>query len=59
MDTVFEELFDVWCPPDYPGEIPAYLKDNPTRAYGLFAFEAGFKLALRLAAGSMSENRSE
>ncbi len=59
MNIIFEELFNVWCPPAYPGEVPDYLKNNPTRAYGLFAFEAGFKLALQLAAASLNSHSGQ
>ena len=49
MHEIFEELFNAWCLPYVPGQIPEYLQDNPLRAYGLYAFEEGFKLALQLA----------
>jgi len=30
-------------------DVPDYLRDNPTRAYGQYAFEEGFKLGMQLA----------
>ena len=50
MNVIFEELFLAVCPPYCPDMIPDYLKGDPIRAYGQYAFEEGFKLALRLAA---------
>ena len=53
MTIIFEELFHAWCPPYHPDLIPDYLKADPVRAYGQYAFEAGFKLGMQLAAASL------
>ena len=55
MDSIFEELFEAWCPSENPRPIPDHLKDNPARAYGLFTFEQGLKLGLQLAISTLSE----
>ena len=38
-----------YCVPYDPNRFPDYLRKDPTRAYGQYAFEEGFKLALQLA----------
>lgn len=53
MTQVFEELFLTWCVPYRPDLVPAYLRDDPVKAYGQYAFEVGFKLAMRLAVSSL------
>ena len=53
MTQVFEELFRAWCPPYNPEKIPTYLQRDPVTAYGQYAFEAGFKLAMQLAVTSL------
>ena len=49
MNAVFETLFLSHCAPYHPGLVPEYLRDNPVKAYGQYAFEQGFKLAMELA----------
>lgn len=53
MTAIFEALFNAWCSPYYPDLIPDYLKGDPVRGYGQYAFEQGFKLAMQLAAASL------
>lgn len=53
MTQVFEELFRAWCVPYQPEMAPTYLRDDPITAYGQYAFEAGFKLGMQLAAASL------
>ncbi len=48
MNIIFEQLFRAWCPPYDPDSFPDYLQKNPVTAYGQYAFEEGFKLALQL-----------
>lgn len=54
MTVIFEELFHDWCVPYRPDLVPKYLRDDPVRAYGQYAFEKGFKLGMQLAASSLS-----
>ncbi|MCI9037246.1 MAG: hypothetical protein HFF80_05745 [Oscillospiraceae bacterium] len=49
MNVLFEELFQAWCVPYKPENIPEYLRSDPVRAYGQYAFEKGFRLAMQLA----------
>ena len=56
LDSIIEELYEAWCPSQYPGPIPDHLKTNPARAYGLFTFELGLKLGLQLAVGALHED---
>ena len=55
MTVIFEELFHAWCQPYHPDLIPNYLKADPVRAYGRCAFEAGFRLAVRLTAACLAD----
>ena len=48
MNIIFEQLFRAWCPAYNPENFPSYLQNNPVMAYGQYAFEEGFKLALQL-----------
>ena len=59
MTPIFEDLFDAWCPSNAPGPIPEHLRNNPTRAYAIFTFELGFKLAWQLASGILVEDLGE
>lgn len=56
MTQVFEELFLQWCVQPERREVPKYLQDDPVRAYGLYAFEEGFKLGMQLAVSSLNPN---
>lgn len=56
MTQLFEELYLAWCTPFDPEKVPEYLKGDPTRAYGQYTFEAGFKLAMQLAVASLDPN---
>ena len=49
MKALFDHLFMAYCVPYDPNRLPDYLRKDPTRAYGQYAFEEGFKLALQLA----------
>ena len=53
MNVLFELLFNAWCVPYCPELVPEYLRGDPVRAYGQYAFEAGVKLGLSLAAASL------
>ena len=53
MNVVFELLFNAWCVPYRPELVPAYLRSDPVKAYGQYAFEQGFKLGMELAAASL------
>ena len=53
MARIFEELFLQWCVQPEQREVPEYLKDDPVRAYGQYAFEEGFKLGMQLAVSSL------
>ena len=55
MDILFEMLFLAWCPPYEPDKAPDYLKNDPVRAYGQYAFREGFQLGLSLAVASLAE----
>ena len=44
MDIIFQQLFDAFCFPY-----------DPVRAYGRFAFEVGFRLAVRLTAACLAD----
>ena len=49
MNVLFEQLFHAWCPPYDPQMVPEYLRKDPVKAYGQYAFQRGFTLALALA----------
>ena len=53
MKAVFELLFNAWCAPYRPDLVPEYLRGDPVRAYGQYAFEQGFKLGMELAVASL------
>ncbi len=53
MSQLFEELFLAWCVPFDQNRVPEYLQGDPVRAYGQYAFETGFKLAMQLAVSSL------
>ena len=48
MTVIFEQLFHAWCVPYNPDNFPEYLRSNPVKAYGQYAFERGFRLAASL-----------
>ncbi len=50
MNILFTILFDAWCMPYDPEKTPRYLRNDPLRAYGLYAFQRGVKLGMELAA---------
>jgi len=56
MTQLYEELFLLWCVPHEQRPVPDYLKDNPTKAYGAYAFEEGFKLGMQLAVSALDPN---
>jgi len=49
MNVLFELLFNAWCPSYDPSTTPEPLRGDPVRAYGQYAFQRGFQLALGLA----------
>jgi len=49
MNVVFELLFNAWCPPYDSSRVAAHLRSDPVKAYGQYAFEKGFRLAMELA----------
>ncbi len=59
MTGIFEELFRAWCAPYDPEKVPEYLRKDPVLAYGQYAFEQGFKLAMQLAAASLDPGALE
>ena len=48
MDTIFQQLFENFCFSYDSDQVPE--GRDPVRAYGRYAFEQGFKLAMRLSA---------
>ena len=56
MTATFEELFNCWCKPHNTLEFPSYLEGDPIKAYGIYAFEEGFKLALNLTAPLLTQD---
>ena len=57
MNVTFELLFNAWCVPYRPDLVPEYLRSDPVKAYGQYAFEAGFKLGMSLAVSSLDPDR--
>ena len=57
MNVLFELLFNAWCAPYDPRQVPEYLRGDPVKAYGQYAFEAGFKLGMSLAVSSLEADR--
>ena len=53
MNVLFELLFNAWCPSYRPDLVPEYLRDDPVKAYGQYAFQAGFQLGMSLAVASL------
>ena len=53
MDIIFQQLFDAICFPYDPERVPE--GRDPVRAYGRFAFEVGFRLAVRLTAACLAD----
>ena len=49
MNVLFELLFNAWCAPYSPQRMPPHLRGDPVKAYGQYAFQRGFQLALELA----------
>ena len=56
MNTLFEMLFHAWCVPYDPEKVPSYLRGDPVKAYGQYAFECGFRLAMELAVTCLDPN---
>ena len=48
MTYLFEALYHAWCVPYDPEDCPEALRGDPVQAYGLYAFEEGFRLAVQL-----------
>ena len=53
MNVLFELLFNAWCAPYDPRQVPEYLRGDPVKAYGQYAFQEGFRLGLGLAVSSL------
>ena len=54
MNTLFEELFLARCVPYRPDLLPEYLRADPVRGYGQYAFEEGVRLGLNLAVSCLT-----
>ena len=52
MNTFWELLFNAWVPAYEDRMAPDYLKEDPVRAYGQYAFREGVLLGLSLATDS-------
>lgn len=48
MTVLFEMLFHACCPSFDPERVPEHMRGDPVMAYGQYAFEEGFKLAVGL-----------
>jgi len=57
MNDFWELLFLTWCPPYDETMAPEYLKDDPVRAYGEYAFREGVRLGLKLACGTFFDEK--
>ena len=44
MNVLFELLFNAWCAPYDPRQVPEHLRGDPVKAYGQYAFQEGFRL---------------
>lgn len=53
VEVIFQQLFENFCFPYDPEE--ASEGQDPVRAYGRCAFEAGFRLAVRLTAACLAD----
>ena len=53
MNVLFELLFNAWCAPYDPRQVPEHLRGDPVKAYGQYAFQAGFQLGMSLAVASL------
>ena len=53
MNVLFELLFNAWCAPYDPRQVPEHLRGDPVKAYGQYAFQEGFRLGLGLAVSSL------
>ena len=56
MNLEYQTLFEYWCIPHQYLKFPEYLQEDPVKAYGMYAFEEGFKLALHLTAPLLTQN---
>ena len=57
MTVLFELLYNAWCSPFDPERFPDYMRGDPVRAYGQYAFEEGFKRAVSLVFLSLDGER--
>ena len=39
MNVLFELLFNAWCAPYDPRQVPEHLRGDPVKAYGQYAFQ--------------------
>ena len=56
MNACYETLFNYWCKPHETVEFPSHLEGDPIKAYGVYSFEEGFKLAQNLAAPLLTQD---
>ena len=57
MNVLFELLFNAWCAPYDPRQVPEHLRGDPVKAYGQYAFQEGFRLGLGLAVGIIATTK--
>lgn len=56
MNNQYQQLFECWCVPYQNLQFQLRdIVDDPIKAYGIYAFEEGFKLALNLAAPLLTQ----
>ena len=53
MNVLFALLFNAWCAPYDPRQVPEHLRGAPVKAYGQYAFQAGSRLGRRRAVRSL------
>jgi len=57
MDAFWENLFFAWCLSYDENMVPEYMRADPVRAYGFYAFREGVRLGLKLACGTFVEQK--
>lgn len=55
MNSRFQQLFECWCVPHQNLQLQE-IQEDPITAYGKYAFEEGFKLALNLTAPLLAQD---
>ena len=56
MNDTFNRLFSYWCMPYKCLHFPEHLQGDLVQAYGEYAFEEGFRLAVALLAPLLTQN---